>query len=143
MLCESLPVCTLGDLEEDLESGQAIACLAGPIVLDAVTLTDACALLVPGAINVSAQVAVSVLGTTMRFPVEGQHPIGSDLQDRISGLDGLSAFAAVRNGTVGALARYEHDDIREAFGLQWLSLSNLQLEVCTRHVPQPCPHDQT
>jgi len=70
-----------------------------------------------------------VLGTTLRFPVEGQHPIGSDLQDRISGLDGLSAFAAVHNGTVGALVRYEHDDIREAFGLQWLSLNNLWLEA--------------
>ena len=74
MLCESLPVCTLGDLEEDLESGQAIACLAGPIVLDAVTLTDACALLVPGAINVSAQVAVSVLGTTCAFPWRDSTP---------------------------------------------------------------------
>ena len=109
--------------------------------MGAITVTDACAALIPDAIHVSADVTISVLGTMLSFPVEGQHPLGE--QEHISGLDGLSAFAAVRNGTVGALARYEHDDIREAFGLQWLSLSNLQLEVCTRHVPQPCPHDQT
>jgi len=129
LLCESLPVCSPGDREPqlDLGVGQALACLAGPIAVGAITVTDACAALVPGAIHVSADVTISVLGTMLSFPVEGQHPLGE--QEHISGLNGLSAAAAARNGTVGALAQYQHDDLSAAFGQQWLSLSNLYVEA--------------
>ena len=153
LLCELLPVCSPGDREPQLDlvvgqvspshafrlilpspltpprllRAQALACLAGPIAVGAITVTDACAALVPGAIHVSADVTISVLGTMLSFPVEGQHPLGE--QEHISGLDGLSAAAAARNGTVGALAQYQHDDLSAAFGQQWLSLSNLYVEA--------------